>query len=63
MRGMVFMAAVLIAAPVTGQEVERISGGDVAVYNLAGHVEAADPWTAATTGALMRAKREMAAWR
>ena len=39
MRGMTFMAAVLIAAPVTGQEVERISGGAVAVYNLAGHVE------------------------
>ncbi len=39
MRGMVLMAAVLIAAPVTGQEVERISGRDVAVYNLAGHVE------------------------
>ena len=39
MRGMVFMAAALMAAPVTGQEVERLSGGDVAVYNLAGHVE------------------------
>ena len=31
-------AATIAAAPVTAQEVERIAGGDVAVYNLAGRV-------------------------
>ena len=39
MRGMVLVAAALIAAPIGAQEVERISGGEVSVYNLAGHVE------------------------
>lgn len=32
-------AAALVAAPVGAQEVQRISGSDVAVYNLAGRVE------------------------
>ncbi len=32
-------AALLIAAPVGAQEVQRISGSDVAIYNLAGQVE------------------------
>jgi hypothetical protein len=39
MRGMAIVAAALVAAPVAGQEVERIDGGDVAIYNLAGRVE------------------------
>lgn len=39
MRGIVFMAAALIAMPASAQEVERVSGRSVAVYNLAGHVE------------------------
>jgi len=33
------LAAVVAAMPVSAQEVERISGRDVAVYNLAGRVE------------------------
>ena len=32
-------AAVVMAAPVGAQEVQRISGSDVAIYNLAGTVE------------------------
>jgi len=36
---MVLVAAALIAVPVGAQEVERISGRSVAVYNLAGQVE------------------------
>ncbi len=39
MRGMVLVAAALIAVPAGAQEVERISGRSVAVYNLAGQVE------------------------
>ena len=39
MKGIVLVAAALIGAPLNAQEVERISGDDVAVYNLAGHVE------------------------
>jgi DUF4097 and DUF4098 domain-containing protein YvlB len=39
MKGIVLVAAALIAAPLAGQEVERISGRSVAVYNLAGQVE------------------------
>lgn len=31
--------AVLVAAPVQGQEVERVAGSSVAIFNLAGHVE------------------------
>lgn len=33
------MAALLMAAPLGAQEVQRISGSDVAIYNLAGQVE------------------------
>jgi hypothetical protein len=36
---MAIVAAALVVAPVAGQEVERIGGGDVAIYNLAGRVE------------------------
>ena len=36
---LLFAAAALIAVPLGAQEVERISGRSVAVYNLAGHVE------------------------
>ena len=32
-------AATLIAVPVGAQEVEHVSGRNVAIYNLAGHVE------------------------
>jgi lia operon protein LiaG len=39
MRGMAFVAAALLTVPVGAQEVERLSGRDVAVYNLAGRVE------------------------
>ncbi len=39
MKGMVLLAAALIAMPIGAQEVERVSGRSVAVYNLAGHVE------------------------
>lgn len=39
MKGMVWVAVALIGAPLNGQEVERVSGSEVAVYNLAGHVE------------------------
>ena len=39
MRGLAIVAAVLVATPVAGQDVERIRGDDVAVYNLAGTVE------------------------
>jgi len=39
MRGMILVAAALIAVPVSAQEVERVSGRSVAVYNLAGQVE------------------------
>jgi len=38
-QGMVLMAAVVMAVPLQAQEVERISGRSVAIYNLAGHVE------------------------
>lgn len=31
--------AVLVAAPLRGQEVERVAGRSVAIFNLAGHVE------------------------
>jgi len=39
MRRVIWAAAALIAVPVGAQDVERISGGSVAVYNIAGHVE------------------------
>jgi lia operon protein LiaG len=39
MRGIVLVAAALIAVPASAQEVERVSGRSVAVYNLAGQVE------------------------
>lgn len=40
MRGTILFAALAIAAaPLTAQEVQRVSGGDVAVYNIAGSVE------------------------
>jgi lia operon protein LiaG len=39
MKTMIWLAAVLIAVPVGAQEVERLSGRSVAVYNIAGHVE------------------------
>ena len=39
MRGMVLVAAALLAVPVEAQEVERISGREVAVYNLVGQVD------------------------
>ena len=39
MKGIVLVAAALIGAPLNGQEVERVSGNEIAVYNLAGHVE------------------------
>lgn len=39
MRGLAFVAAALLAVPAAGQEVERVRGDDVAVYNLAGTVE------------------------
>lgn len=39
MRALVVAAAVLIAAPVSAQEVERVSGRDVAIYNIAGTVD------------------------
>lgn len=35
----ILAAAALVAAPLQAQEVERISGDDVAVYNLAGRVD------------------------
>lgn len=39
MRRIMWVAvAVLVAAPVAGQEVTRVQGDDVAVYDLAGHV-------------------------
>ena len=38
-QGMVLMAAAVMAVPLQAQEVERISGRSVAIYNLAGHVE------------------------
>ena len=38
-QGMILAAAVLVAVPIGAQEVERISGRSVAVYNLAGEVE------------------------
>lgn len=40
MRGMAWgLVAALVAAPVEGQEVARLSGADVAIYDLAGRVE------------------------
>ena len=39
MKKLVWVAAVLVAMPVGAQEVERVSGRSVAVYNLAGRVE------------------------
>jgi hypothetical protein len=39
MRKLVWVAAVLVAMPVGAQEVERVSGRSVAIYNLAGRVE------------------------
>lgn len=40
MRRMMWGAmALLVAAPVAAQDVERVRGGDVAIYNLAGQVE------------------------
>ena len=39
MRRMAWVAAALIAVPVSAQDVERVSGSHVAIYNLAGHVE------------------------
>lgn len=39
MKGVVILAAALMAVPVGAQEVERISGRDVSVYNLAGNVD------------------------
>lgn len=39
MKKMVWVAAALVAVPVGAQEVERIPGDRVAVYNLAGRVE------------------------
>lgn len=41
MHGMarVVMAALMVAVPVSAQEVQRVAGRDVAIYNLAGRVE------------------------
>ncbi len=39
MKGLTILAAAILAVPLGAQEVERISGRSVAVYNLAGHVE------------------------
>lgn len=39
MKKLVLVAAALVALPVGAQEVERVSGRSVAVYNLAGRVE------------------------
>jgi len=39
MRALLVAAAVLIAAPVGAQEVERVSGRDVSIYNIAGTVD------------------------
>lgn len=39
MKKMVWLAAALTALPLGAQEVERVSGRDVAIYNLAGRVE------------------------
>jgi lia operon protein LiaG len=39
MRIMAWVLAALVAAPVSGQEVQRVQGDDVAVYDLAGHVQ------------------------
>lgn len=39
MKRMILAAAVLTAMPVGAQEVRRVTGDDVAVYNLAGHVD------------------------
>ncbi len=39
MKRVALVVAALVAAPVAAQEVERIPGGDVAVYNLAGRVQ------------------------
>jgi lia operon protein LiaG len=39
MKTMAWVAAVIVATPVAGQEVVRVSGDDVAVYDLAGHVQ------------------------
>ncbi len=37
--GLIALAAILAAAPSLAQEVERVSGQSVAIYNIAGHVE------------------------
>ena len=39
MKRMAWVVAALVGAPVGGQEVVRVSGNDVAIYNLAGRVE------------------------
>lgn len=39
MKRMTWVVAALIATPVAGQEVVRVSGDDVAIYDLAGRVE------------------------
>jgi hypothetical protein len=39
MKAMTWVAAVFVAVPLGAQEVERVSGRSVAVYNLAGRVE------------------------
>jgi len=39
MRAFPFFAAALLALPLQAQEVQRIPGGDVAIYNLAGRVQ------------------------
>lgn len=39
MRRMVWVAMACLTAPVAGQEVETVRGEDVAVYDLAGHVD------------------------
>ena len=38
-RGLIALAAILATAPISAQEVERVSGRSVAIYNIAGHVE------------------------
>jgi len=37
--GLIALAAILATAPTSAQEVERVSGRSVAIYNVAGHVE------------------------
>ena len=38
-KGLIVLAAILAAAPISAQEVRRVSGRSVAIYNIAGHVE------------------------